>query len=351
MTPRRRNALSEDSRSRLAGSALVVVLWVIGLLSVIVTSFAFDAHLEIRIAGFARRRRQAESLALSGLSVAEMLLHQQRHVRPDTSVDDDDRWHMPALSLSRGEAVRGLQEPLGDGIIVLDIVPEDSLRNVNRLDDEDWERILEVGGVPEDRWPELIDAFNHWTDKVGYVIAQSAEIEDYYALHDPPYRAKQGPLDTVRELLLVKGFENAIVSGGVLNPDAPVAEQIHLPGIQDLLTTYGEGKVNVNAAAERVLMTLPGVDLLTARAIREERGDFQAEMEGIEQDLAFASVSDFMGRIPELPPEIQSAVSTHSTIFRVTSVGRIARTSRRIESIVEWDSSRDRMHILRWRED
>lgn len=334
-----------------AGSVLIAVLWLIGILSLIVSAFAFEAHLETRVAGLARNRRQAEAMALSGFSLAEMLLARQTEVSPLVTPDPADRWHSPALRLSRGEAVRGLRETIGQGEIVLSLVPEDSLRNVNRLEDEDWERVLDVGGVPEELWPDLIDAFYHWVNRSGHVLTDASAIDDYYAAREPPYEAKKGPLDTVHELLLVKGFSKAIVSGGVLNPEAPPGERIHVSGIQDLLTTYGEGKVNVNAVGERVLRTLPGIDLLAARAILEERGDLHARTEGLEMDLSFTSNSDFARRIPELDVGIGDLISTHSTIFRVTSEGRFGRSSRKIEAIAEWDPRLGRAHILRWRED
>ena len=52
------------------GSALIMVLWVIAMMSLLVVSFAFDAHLEGRIVSYARKRRKAEALAFSGMRVA-----------------------------------------------------------------------------------------------------------------------------------------------------------------------------------------------------------------------------------------------------------------------------------------
>ena len=56
------------------GSALILVLWVLGLLSMLVASFAFEAHIESRLTSFYRDRTKADFLARSGLDVAELLV-------------------------------------------------------------------------------------------------------------------------------------------------------------------------------------------------------------------------------------------------------------------------------------
>ncbi len=355
--------MKSDKRGRMTakpaairGSALILVLWVLGLLSMLVMSFAFESHLEGKVVSFARRRRRAESLALSGMEIARMLLDKQRSVSGSEAEDtrQDDRWYQPALSLRRGRAVVGLLEPVDEGVIRLDITPEPGLRNVNKLRDEDWERIFTVTGVPEEFWPELIDSYFDWIDPDSMPRRDGGETSDYYAGLDPPYAARNGPLDTVRELLLVKGFKEAILSGGVLNPEAPVEQQITVSGIQDLLTTYGDGKVNVNVAGERVLMTLPGIDDLGAKAIIEERLRGVATRTGdVEADSSFESENDFMSRVGQWldEPSVRESIATRSELYRISSVGQVGRVTRRIWAIVYYKDDGRVWRVLRWREE
>lgn len=318
-----------------------------------VVSFAFEAHLEGKVTSYARKRRRAEALAFSGMEVARMLLDKQRSVTGGESEDtqEEDRWYDAALLLRRGRAVTGLEEPLGDGLIRLDIEPEPGRRNVNKLVDEDWERILASTGVPEEYWPELIDSVFDWIDPDSKPRQDGGETEDYYATLDPPYAARNAPLDTVRELLLVKGFNEAILSGGILNPDDPQEAQISVAGIQDLLTTYGDGKVNVNAADKRVLMTLPGIDDLAAEAIIEERQRGISTGMGKHEDGSFESVEDFMSRVGHLldEPSVRNFITTRSEIFRITAVGQVDRVTRRVWAVV-YDNGRV-WRVLRWREE
>ncbi|MEI6210408.1 MAG: hypothetical protein WCR06_02155 [bacterium] len=325
------------------------------MLSILVVSFAFDAHLETKVLSVTRKRHQAEYLAMSGITIAEMLMDKQGAVSGGEAPEAvaEDRWYQPALLLRRGKPVTGLVENLGEGYIRLDIVPEPGRRNVNKLTDEDWERILRVGGVPDDLWPTLIDSFNDWKDTDELPRQNGAETEDYYATLSPPYRARNRYVDTVRELLLVKGFHEAILSGGVLNPDDLPARRKTLSGIQDMLTTEGDGdgKVNVNAAGLRVLMTLPGVDDLVAHAIMEERERPVAEGANGIPDTGFKSAADFMARIPGLEPDVATKVTFVSTVFRVTAIGQVGQITRRIWAIVEWDAGKKRLKIKQWREE
>jgi general secretion pathway protein K len=328
------------------GSALLIALWTIALLALLVLTFTFDIFLETKLTAYARSRRRAEYLAFSGISVAEMLLDRQRSVSGDETEDvtASDTWYPAALLLSRGSSAT-VTAPLGGGTIRLTITPEPGKRNINKLTDEDWEGILKVGDMPQEYWPELIDAFNDWIDPDSLPRSDGAETTDHYGTLPKPYQARNGPVDTVRELLLVKGFSEAVLSGGVLNPESPKEQQISVSGVQDMLTTYGDGLVNVNAADRRVLMTLPGVDALVANAIIEER---TAGIVGA-NDSSFKSVGDLMSRVPGLDGAIQARVTTRSAFFRVTSIGVCGPVTRSIRAIVYFDGSR--LSILHWREE
>ena len=331
------------------GSALIIILWVIGLLSMLVASMTFDAHIEARITSYYRKRMKAEYLARSGLAVAEMLMAKSDELRGDDgdSGDEDDRWHKHAQGLADGADITGLVEPLGDGTITLSIVPEPARRNVNKLTEDDWERIFEVAGVPVDMWPELIDAFFDWKDSEEPEDTRPDGAEsDYYEDLDPPYKAKNGPLDTVGELLLIKGFAKTILEGGILGGDES-DDGVSIMGIGDMLTTYGDGKVNVNSAVPRVLMTLPDIDELVAGAIIEEREGW-VNNEGEVEDTPFESEDDFFSRIPGLSPSLRKYVTTDSDYYRVTSVGTVGGVSREVWAVVRY--SRASLTILRWRE-
>lgn len=333
------------------GSALIMVMWSIGLLSILVSTMAFDARLESNITAYYRNRLKADYLARSGIEVAEMLMIKSSKIRAEKASDPDaeaDPWRKEGARLAEGLAIRGMEVPLGEGVVTVSIVPEPARRNVNLLKEEDWEQMLEIAGLPEDRWPVLVESFLDWFDKDENVRTDGAET-DYYSLEEHGgYKAKNGPLDTVGELLLIRGFSEAIVYGGTLASEYEGGEGIQVTGIHDLLTVYGDGKVNVNAAGARVLMTLPGVDELVAGAIMEEREGLLREGAAGEEDHSFKDVSDLFRRVPGLEPGLKRYITIDSAIYRVTAVGNVNGVTRQVWCIVT--HSARAVRILRWRE-
>lgn len=358
-----------ENRDR-RGSALIVVLWVVGLLSMLVASFAFDAHLEARVTSYYRKRAKAEGLARSGVEIARMLMAKRSEISDESKPDADDRWFDTAKQLKKG-AIRGYTIEMGEGVIRLDIVPEPARRNVNHLVpgaadntratpekvEEEWARILEVGGVPEEMWQDLVDSVMDWTDneQPPRTRDKGGETEDYYATLPNPYKARNGLVDTVEELLLVKGFSRTILYGGVLQTNAVGGGAVSVSGIEKILTTYGtaNGAVNVNAAPELVLRTLPGIDEVMARAIVEEREGWTDE-QGKREGKPFSSVEDLFARVPDLPPDVRPYVTTEeSAICRVISVGEVFGVKRTVSCVAEFSGTGKRlvMKIRRWSEE
>jgi general secretion pathway protein K len=337
------------------GSALIIVLWIVIILSIIVASFSFEAHIQSRITSFYRKRDKADAIALSGIQVARLLIAKSKKINPNMSDEEvislsiekeDDIWFSDAKNLSMNNSVVVEQEIAG-GTLRLHITSERSRRNVNRLKTEDWERIFELTNVPEDMWPELIDSFSDWVDKDGISRIDGAESDDYYMTLDTPYEGRNGYLDSVGELLLIKGFSRALVYGGVMPDSEGDIDPVMFDGFADMLTVYGDGKVDVNTADTRVLMTLPEVDELVAGAIVEERDGFFSDDEEIEAE-PFKDESDFLARL-ELPNSVKSYITTKSGTYRITSEGTMGNITRSVWCVANYN--RNKIEYLRWRED
>ncbi|MCF7837561.1 MAG: general secretion pathway protein GspK [Candidatus Marinimicrobia bacterium] len=321
--PQRRVPNRPDADARRRGVALVVTLWAILLLTLLVGSFAFNMHIEARIASYYRKRTRAQYLARAGIEYAMALLAHREEVGSDDFADDffEDQEPDPADSsrrgayqLQRGLAVNGLRVALSNDVFVLDIIPEEGRRNINRLTDEEWEEILDQGGVPEEDWPRLIDCFHDWVDEDEFTRLSGAESDDPF-YKERGYPVKNAPLDLVDELLMIKGFSPAIVFGGpAAEPDAP----LH-PGIASLLTVFGDGRVNVNTATRQVLLTLPGLEPWMADEIIEGRLGLD-QREGTKDD-GFDSVGEVMARVA-LPPTVRERLTVREVQFlRVSAVG------------------------------
>lgn len=370
-------------RGNRRGAALLLVLWIIGLLGIIVVSFSWDAHLEKQVVQFARKRMRADALAMSGYEQAKMLINHASEL-PDTDDEDaeeNDKWYKLSKDLKNGHSLKEVfscvngkfevgENADAEGLFRIDIVPEgggeELGRNVNTLKDEDWERIFSnVLGLPEEYWPELIDSFNDWRDEDDNPSENGAETDDYYNTLEPKYTAKNGPLDTVEELLRIKGFSKAILEGGPLNPDDPESIVIS-NGVKKVLSTIGDGKVNVNAVPDNsdgllLLMTLPGIDEVSAKAIFEERNNPSSGTLNDDEDTGFKSIDDFMARVGSWLDD--NSITEYITVgmrgaptgnFSISSVGQVDRVTRRVKAVVYFDGGKEaerKFKVLRWYEE
>jgi len=340
------------------GSALIVVLWVTGLLAMLTASLAFEAHLEARITNYYRNRTKAYHSARSGVALAELLIRKSTDLQ-GTELDavraEQERWYADARSLAEGGFLAIEHEiPVEEGevaTISLRIEPEPARRNINVIarerDDASMERILEMGGIPMELWPVMIESLYDWVDADDAALPDGAETDDYYANLDTPYQAKNGALDTVGEMLLIRGYTRAILEGGPLSGDFFENEEVLVQGIGDLLTVHGDGRVNVNAASQRVLMTIPEMDELIAGDIVRLRGEWTDA--GGEARQGFRSSQEFLAEFPDFPQGHRDKVTVDSAIFRVESVGVLYGVRHTIWCTVEHADGNTRM--IEWRED
>jgi general secretion pathway protein K len=95
-----------------------------------------------------------------------------------------------------------------------------------------------------DEAEDITDAIKDWIDKDDEVTRFGAE-DPYYQSLDPPYTCRNHPLESLDDLLLIKGITWELyygVDGG--------------PGINDYVTVHGEGRININTADPVILKIL-----------------------------------------------------------------------------------------------
>jgi type II secretory pathway component PulK len=324
-------------------SALIVVLWILLLLALLISSMAYDMHVEAGITTYQRNRVQAQQCARAGVEFARYLLWKAQVIKPEMGLPsgEDEEVFLAATRVQRGLALTNYVREFETGRFVLEMIPEQAFRNVNKLDETDWPAVLAQAGIPEDRWPELMDCFQDWTDANDTVNINGAEEDDAFYV-ERGYPPKNAKLDTVEELLMIKGFTKAIVFGGAnAYKDAPP-----VAGLAPLLTVWGDGRVNVNAASREVLLTILTVDEAVADDIIAQR----AGADGIPDTLddGFTSVNDVLSRT-RTAPEIQRRITTGEHHFmRVVVRGECAGVRSGIRCVL-WSDDRKIQPVF-WRE-
>jgi general secretion pathway protein K len=174
----------------------------------------------------------------------------------------------------------------------------------------------------------LIDGITDWQDSDDAPMGAGAEAY-YYNAQTPSYETRNAPIITAGELLLVKGFDRNIL---FLPPSArsPLAGE-ELKPLNDYITVYGDGKININTAAYPLLLSLSqDMDETIVGDILEYRKENVFETP---EDLKkVETVSDV------LYDEIVSIITVKSEIFRITATGSAGGFVRTIKAVVMRDN-------------
>ncbi len=338
-------ACNSPDCDRRRGSALIVALWIVLILATLISSFAFEMHLEAGIVTSSRQRMMARHLSLAGVEWAKMVLARRNNLTAEEirALEGEEEYQMrlAALHISRGVGVYGPDIELGNGIFHVDIIPENSKRNVNMLRDEDWRELLDLSGVPEDKWPALIDCFNDWIDPSDTQRLHGARQDDPYYV-ERGIIVKNGPLDMVEELLLIKNFTKEIVYGGY-----DEEEDLYYRGIAQYLTTWGDGRVNINSAPRDVLLTLPDIEdefwvdkLMSARlGLDNEPGSV---------DNGFRNLAEALSLVPGLEGARNRITVGGIDYVSVTSVGKVDSVRYVVHCVLRVQNNE--AGVVHWRE-
>ena len=287
------NEAREES-VRAEASILVGVLWCLALLSIIVIGLLHTARLDLLVGKHHSDRIQAHYLALAGIEKTKALLYQSAQERSRTGQSHrGDLYNAPEqfrnVSLGRGQFRvfrRGREDEGGE--ILYGVSDEESRLNVNVAPLED---LLKIEGMTPDIAAAIID----WRDEDNAVTPGGAEAEYYLSLQ-PPYLPRNGPLQTVRELLMVRGVSRQLLFGtdvhqngglDVAGKDEPAsaagaldagwAGLLTVDSLADNLNAAGEERVNIQTAAERALAAVKGITSEIAKAIVAYRGQKRFE--------------------------------------------------------------------------
>jgi len=242
----------QRSGNRKSGSALVVVLWIIMIIALIVSSFAFEMQLESKIITLQRKRFKADQLALAGVEMAKaMLAFKEEKTATDEKIIYEDPYLNEAVKIADALPIN-YSEPFGDGEITVKIDYEEGRRNIKTLTSGEWKLLFEQAGIPNTRWDSMYDCLMDWQDENDLHQLNGAESDDpFYKKRG--YECKNAPVDTVDELMLIKNWGEEVLYG------TPPGEKTDEPiiGIANQLTTWGSGRVNPNSASTNVLNSLP----------------------------------------------------------------------------------------------
>lgn len=163
---------------------------------------------------------------------------------------------------------------------------------------------------------EIIDSIIDWIDSGDGDGEEEYGAEDsHYMRLNPPYSCKNGPIDSVEELLLIQGITAELLYG---TKDKP--------GLAPLLTPWGdEGKINLNTAAQPLLQAMAiGIDKKTSESMIEYRED-ETHKEQLASPSWYKAAPSFPGDIT-ISKELTTVQAQFFTIHAEAAIGSLKKT-------------------------
>lgn len=243
------------------GVILIALLWILTALSVIALSFSREGFVEVAAARNTRQLEDAYYIARAGLVATVYQLIQKRFIPPLKQLELQKEPDPLELGIVTGK--------FGDGEYVVDLQDESAKINLNLVMEEQLRRSLDAIGIPRHDADIIADSILDWRDVDSAHRLNGAE-DDYYQSLNPPYRAKNGRLDTVEELLLIRGVTPDYYYGH--SEKAPDGSIVYKYGMSRCFTVYSTTtRININYAPIPVLMSIPGMTPQMAQAIYDQR--------------------------------------------------------------------------------
>lgn len=300
------------------GSALLVVLWVIALLSFLIITSMMVVMQDVETVAAHRLVFRARQLAETGLAIG---------ANPVIKAGD------PLLRKQTGPAES----------YEVNITTEESRLNLSALLTDDrravLERVFAAWGLRPPEAQAVVDAMMDWVDVDDLKRSPvSAEKFDYNrdGFPDRPFNR---PFQNLDEVTLVRGMDLVMQAN---------------PAWKNAFTLWGSGALDLNEAPAELIAIVADVPLSTARAFVADRNgpdgiphtQDDQPVKNLEEAMAQLGVPAAAGAAPG---GASSLFTVQGSVARVDSVGRAGGCTRKI-SVVLIKALGGRSPILEWRE-
>ncbi len=352
--------ISLQSTSR--GIALIVVMIVIVVLGILAGGFAYSMKVEMKLARNTHFEGDLEWLGRSGVEFARYILVQHMMVVNEPFDALSQKWAGGPLGTNEILAALSLENnPVGPGtfsIKIIDLERKFSINTINQGNIFILQQALRLVGVDPVNSTPITDSFLDWIDPNDEARLSGAESKDYISEPNPgysPYVAKNGPIDDLSELLLIRGItpemywgpggrdrgktsSSAGAAGSGLTMPGMMASSEGSGGLVDLFTPISGGRININTASAQVLQLIPGVDPVLAQAIIATRAGWDGA-DGTDDDLPFRNVGELvnvpgMAMMPQIIQQIQTICNTRSLTFEVHVQAQINQYKRHFVALL-----------------
>jgi general secretion pathway protein K len=252
------------------GFALVAVLLVLALLGVVGAEFSYSMRLEASAVRAYKDTILATHLAEAAI---EQAIREIVADAPFVAPAQDGLLTFYTRERTAIDRLPRAEVPLGPGHFTYRISDEEARLNLNTSPPERIDRLLQGLGLDKSARDSLVDSLQDWRDPNEEHRLNGAESDDYYLKLPVPYRARNANLESVTELLQIRGVTPALFHGAKTNP-----------GLAEYVTVKSQGPVNLNTASAPVLRAMGLADAEIVEVLQARR------------EAPYATVGRFAGR-------------------------------------------------------
>ena len=283
------------------GIALVIVLWMLALLTIMATGYSRMMRTETMLTANLVHSSQAASLAEAGINVAIVEL-----LKPAQEQD----WKTDGTSYKYEH---------NNNLITVKIRAENGKIDLNTARTELLYGLLESVNEFEEDYLPLLQAILDWRDKNDQVRNHGAE-DEYYRNAGLDYGAKDGPFNSLDELLLVKGFTSELYRK-----------------IRPALTIYShQSGIYPQSAPREALLAIPYILTTEVDSYLEMREMSSASDRPV--SLTGAD-SKYIARGKGTVFSITSEAKINNTLARLNVVVSLRKNEQQPYSIIAWQIS------------
>lgn len=303
--------------------ALLVVLVIVTMLTALLTELAFSTMVDMRLVETFRDSTRAYYLAKGGINAGRMILQEDQNVYDAF----DEAWSQGVINYPVGEGAVTVQITDLNGRLAINAMVEGNTPQTAMVDR--CYRLLSALELSDQADPaeltaSLIDWLDSGNESHDTILTDGAEIpvagaeQDYYQGLANPYQIKNGPLETIDELAMVKGFTPEIMDR-----------------IRPYVSVHDDKSININTAAAEILMSLaPEVDMVMAEEIIEFRNETPvkniAQLESLLEPVQYSALKTLANL---------KLLETRSRFYRIDADAVVNDGRRRLAAEVDKDDN------------
>ncbi len=334
------------------GIALVMVMLVVMILTVVAGAFAYRMRVEMRLARHVNNDADLEWIARSAVERVKFLIGQKERIAQETGYEANNQIWAGGLGTTNSILSDFAIQPveINGGSYTYKVIDNETKFNINLADDVVLRQALILMGVDAGEFPTIVDSILDWIDTDDNEHLAGAET-DYYMSQPIPYVAKNGLIDDIFELELIKGITpemfwgpaysgigaSRFVPGGSRPVGrAPGEESIYPVGLKDLFTAISGGRLNINRADLTMLQIIPEMDENTAQLIIDWRNG-PDRTPGTEDDQPFRNIGE-LRNVGAFSQDMLAMMSRYADVrshtFQIEIEAEYNGTKRRYDALI-----------------